>query len=311
MKIKSPPTTWQTAAIMEIIKVTDTDQGERLDIFLAEKLSESRTRIKKLIEAKSILVNNAHTKASYIISSDDEINLTISPPQKLELKGKEIPLDIIYEDTDFIVINKPVGLVVHPGAGTDDNTLVHALLHHCQDLSGIGGVERPGIIHRLDKDTSGIILIAKNDNAHKKLSEQFKKRTIKKTYLALIEGTIKEDEGEINYPIGRNPKNRKKMTTFREIPENLSAKSAVTHYKVLGQKEHKALLEVTPLTGRTHQIRVHLAAIGHPIIGDPLYGNKHGKRQLLHAYKISFFHPSTGQMMEFSAPLPLWAKNYC
>jgi len=224
------------------------------------------------------------------------VDINVPEPEKSKLEAENIPLDIIYEDKDILVINKPRGLTVHPGAGNRSGTLVNALLHHCRDLSGIGGVERPGIVHRLDKDTSGILLVAKNDKAHQVLSAQFKDRTIQKTYLAIVKGNPKKDEGTIAEPIGRHPVNRKKMAVSHK------GREAVTHYKVLKRFKEYSLVELKPKTGRTHQLRVHLAHIGHSILGDPVYGK--GNAQLLHAYKIKFTHPRTEKELEFEAKLP-------
>lgn len=288
------------------------NQGQRLDLFLAAKLDLSRSRIKQLIESASITLNNKSIKASHMLGPEDTIQIALPPSQKLELTPIDLELDIIYEDDDVVLINKPIGMTVHPGAGTGENTLVHGLLHHCKNLSGIGGVERPGIIHRLDKDTSGIILIAKNDLAHQHLTRQFKERTITKIYLALIEGRLNQPAGEINLPIGRHPAYRQKMMAFKNIAEAKlhHARSACTRYHTLTEKNNKTLLEVQLLTGRTHQIRVHLAAIGHPIIGDPIYNHKPGKQQLLHAYRIKFCHPRQLVDMEFTASPPGWTKSY-
>lgn len=286
--------------------------GTRIDRFLAEHLQLSRSRVKHLIDEHHLTVNNKAVKASYILTVTDHIQVELPPLKSLDLPAKDLHLDIIYEDSDMLVINKPVGMVVHPGAGTGDDTLVHGLLHHCQDLSGIGGIERPGILHRLDKDTSGVLVIAKHDRAHQNLALQFKERRITKLYLALIEGRLNQPGGTINYPIGRQPNDRKKMTVFKTTAEATThhARHAITEYRVLAEKDNKTLLEVQILTGRTHQIRVHLAAIGHPVVGDPIYGKSHGKRQLLHAYKIRIKHPTREIEMEFTAPPPSWTHGF-
>ena len=302
------------------------DKKFRLDLFLAGRVPDlSRSRIKKLIKSKNITVNNLQTKAGYKLKKDDRVQVTIPPPEKNQLASEEIPLNILYEDPDIIVLNKPRGLTVHPGAGRKSGTLVNALLHLCRSLSVIGGVERPGIVHRLDKDTSGVLLIAKNDRAHQALSRQFKDRTIEKTYLALAEGIFKTDFGTISASIGRHPINRQKMTVDKSKSQNPNTKinpnskpqkskpkyrEAVTDYKVLTRFKNFTLVELKPKTGRTHQIRVHLLSIGHPIVGDPIYGRKMfeggnlDSRLQLHAYKIKFTHPSSGKTMEFQAEIP-------
>ncbi|NQU16767.1 MAG: RluA family pseudouridine synthase [Candidatus Saganbacteria bacterium] len=280
--------------------IIEQEKGLRLDQFLVSKADLTRSRIKNLIESGNILVNNKLSKPGYKIRPEDNISVSIPEPQKMTLKPEEIPLCILYEDRDIVVINKARGLTVHPGAGRHSGTLVNALLHHCKDLSGIGGVERPGIVHRLDKDTSGVLVVAKNDKAHQNLSKQFKNREVEKTYLALVEGKVKKDVGTICERIGRHTVNRKKMAVV--TVEGKMSREAVTHYKVLKRLERRTLLELKIETGRTHQIRVHLKYIGYPVVGDPLYGK--GKAQLLHAYKIKFTHPVTGKEMEFEAALP-------
>ena len=272
----------------------------------------SRVAVKRLIDEEKILVNNKKTKASYKVQENDEITIEEETPKEIELKAQNIPLEILYEDNDIIVVNKPKGMVVHPANGNPDGTLVNAVMAICHDsLSGIGGEIRPGIVHRLDKDTSGVIVVAKNDKAHINLSEQIKNHKVEKTYLALVKGFVKENEATINMPIGRSTSNRKKMAVTK------SGKQAITHFKVIKRyKTHKqdyALLEVKIETGRTHQIRVHLSQIGYPIVGDSTYSN--GKNewgiegQFLHAKSLKFKHPITGKEMYIEAKLPQYYEE--
>lgn len=285
------------------------NENKRLDAYLSLKNKDiSRTMIQKLIDDENILVNDKKTKASYKVSEGDIVILNEVEPKEISLKAENIPLDIIYEDNDIIVINKTKGLVVHPANGNPDGTLVNAIMAICKDsLSGIGGEIRPGIVHRLDKDTSGIIIVAKNDNAHINLSEQIKDRKVKKTYIALVRGIVKENEATINMPIGRSIKDRKKMAV------NKNGKQAITHIKVLERYNNYTLLEVKIETGRTHQIRVHLSEIGYPIIGDYTYSN--GKNefgivgQCLHAKSLEFKHPITGKEMFLEAKLPKYFEE--
>ena len=284
------------------------NEQKRLDAYISEKLPElSRTMVKKLLDDGKILVNNKAPKASYKPVENDKIEIEIEEPKEIELKAQEIPIQIIYEDNDIIVVNKPKGLVVHPANGNPDGTLVNAIMAICKDsLSGIGGEIRPGIVHRLDKDTSGLLIVAKNDKAHINMSEQIKDRKVKKTYIALVRGTVPENEATINMPIGRSTKDRKKMAVVK------NGKEAVTHFKVLQRyatsKGTYTLLEIKIDTGRTHQIRVHMSEIGYPVIGDEVYSNGknefnvHG--QCLHAQKLEFKHPITGKEMKLEAPLP-------
>ena len=287
------------------IKVNDEFEGKRLDMYLSSIDTQlSRTMIQKLIQEKNIKVNGKIVKASYKVISGDEIDMKIPEPKEINLKPQNIPLEIIYEDNDIIVINKPKGMVVHPANGNPDGTVVNAVMALCKDsLSGIGGEVRPGIVHRLDKNTSGIMIIAKNDKAHINLSEQLKNHEVKKTYIALVRGIINENEATINMPISRSKNDRKKMAVNRD------GKNAITHFKVLGRYKNKyTLLKVNIETGRTHQIRVHLSHIGHPVIGDDVYSN--GKNewgisgQCLHAWKIEFNHPITKKKMELEAKIP-------
>jgi 23S rRNA pseudouridine1911/1915/1917 synthase len=279
------------------------EAGERLDRWLAARVEGlSRARVQALIGSGDILRNGAPTRSSETLRAGDTLAVHVPEPEPLaELQPEDIPLAILHEDSDLLVLDKPAGLVVHPGAGNDTGTLVHALLHHCHDLSGIGGVERPGIVHRLDKETSGCLVIAKNDVAHQALAAQFADRTTEKIYLAIVEGTPKQKTGIIDKPIDRHAINRQMMT----IAKPGKGREAVTHYRVLASADGRSLVECRPKTGRTHQIRVHLKHLGHPISGDPVYG-KRGKfeRHLLHAWKLAFDHPRTGERLTFTAAVP-------
>lgn len=294
---------------MKNVIVNENDKGKRLDIYIAENFNElSRTMIKKLIESNNILVNDKSEKVSYKVQANDNISIDVPEARETKLKAQEIPLDIIYEDSDIIVVNKPKGMVVHPANGNPDGTLVNAILSICKNsLSGIGGELRPGIVHRLDKDTSGLIIVAKNDKAHINMSEQIKERNVKKTYIALVRGNVPEEEATINMPIGRSTKDRKKMAVTK------NGKQAITHFKVLKRYSKYTLLEIKIETGRTHQIRVHMAEIGYPVVGDAVYSN--GKNefgiegQMLHAYKLEFMHPITNKHMELTAPLPQYFEE--
>ena len=282
--------------------------GLRLDKALSERLDLSRATIQRLIEEEKILVNYKKVKASYKTQLDDEITVLEDEPKETKLEAEDIPLDIIYEDNDILVVNKQKGLVVHPGNGNPNGTLVNAVLAHCKDsLSGIGGEIRPGIVHRIDKDTSGLLIIAKNDKAHIAMSEQIKNHEVKKTYIALVRGRMKENKATIDMPIARSEKDRTKMAVSRH------GKNAVTHIEAIEKFENYTLLEVNIETGRTHQIRVHLAEIGYPIVGDYVYSN--GKNpfgvegQMLHSQKLEFKHPITGKEMKLEAPLPEYFKK--
>ena len=285
------------------------DVNKRLDVYLSEKNEKlSRSAIQRLIDEENILINNKKTKSSYKVQENDEILLNEVPAKEIELKAQDIPLEVIYEDNDIIVINKPKGLVVHPANGNPDGTLVNAIMAICKDsLSGIGGEIRPGIVHRLDKDTSGILIVAKNDQAHINLSEQIKNRKVKKTYIALVRGIIKENQATIDMPIARSQKDRKKMAVTK------NGKNAITHIKVLKRYDEYTLLEVNIETGRTHQIRVHLAEIGYPVVGDIVYSNGKNKfgvvGQCLHAKSLDFKHPITGKQMHLEAELPNYFKE--
>ena len=284
--------------------VKNESQGKRLDRYVTEQNTEiTRTAVQRLIDEKNILVNGKEQKASYKVNENDVVEVEIPEPKKIEIKAEDIPIEVIYEDSDIIVVNKPKGMVVHPGNGNVDGTLVNAIMAKCEgSLSGIGGEIRPGIVHRIDKDTSGLLIVAKNDKAHVNLSEQIKEHKVKKTYIALVRGVVKENEATIDMPIGRSKTDRKKMAVCKD------GKNAVTHIKVLKRWEHYTLLQVNIETGRTHQIRVHLSYIGYPIIGDYTYSN--GKNefgvvgQCLHAQKLEFKHPITNKIVELEAPLP-------
>ena len=286
-----------------IIKAED-NNNLRIDKYILSLYSEyTRNNIQNLIDKGAVTVNGKNIKSNYKVRLGDEIVLNIPKPKELDVKAENIPLDIVYEDDDILVINKPKGMVVHPACGNYEGTLVNALLGYCKDsLSEINGVIRPGIVHRIDKDTSGLLLVAKNNRAHLSLAEQIKEHSAKREYLALVIGEVKED-GTVNLPIGRCEKDRKKMAVTYK-----NSKEAVTHYFVKERYEGYTLLECKLETGRTHQIRVHLSHIGKPILGDGVYGPKKQKfsvdGQMLHAYRIEFTHPTTGKVMSFTVPLP-------
>ena len=287
-------------------KVTLTaDKSARCDVYLAENMPDlSRSFLKKLFDSGDILVNGKAVRASYKLKEGDEISLTLPEVKKLDVAAQDIPLDIVYEDSDVLVINKARGMVVHPAAGNEDSTLVNALMHHCGDnLSGINGVLRPGIVHRIDKDTTGLLAVAKNDKAHQSLTDQLSDRSLSRTYFAIVHGNIKEDNLTVNAPIARDTKDRKKMAIAHK-----DGREAVTHITVLERFGKYTLIRCKLETGRTHQIRVHVKSIGHPILGDKTYGLKKEEYslvgQLLHAGEIGFIHPSTGENVSFSAPLP-------
>ena len=307
-----------------IFTVNKSQCGQRLDIFLSQSdAAISRSHIKCVIEEGDVLVNGIIPKVSQRLKEGDVIILTQRPPIEALAVPQNIPLDIVYEDAAIIVINKPVGMVVHPAPGNHDNTLVNALLFHCHDLSGIGGVLRPGIVHRLDKDTSGLIVAAKSDDAHRHLSAQFEKHEVQKKYLALVWGNTKDKQGEIVKPVGRHTIDRKKMSTNTK-----RGKEALTFWKVIERFDVATLLEVEIKTGRTHQIRVHLSDLRYPIIGDAVYGGATNKirditnpvlkaqikafnRQALHAAYLSFIHPQTGKRVEFNADMPKDMADLC
>lgn len=280
------------------------DIGTRIDVFAAENCDElSRSGFKKLIADGNVLVNNAPVKANYKLRKNDVVTLVIPEAEPLEIIPQNIPLDILYEDEDVIVINKPQGMVVHPAPGHYTDTLVNALLYHCgNSLSGINGIMRPGIVHRIDMDTSGVIMAAKNNNAHRSLAAQLAEHSITRKYNAIVYNNVKEDEGTIDKPLARNPNDRKKMAVV------IGGRRAVTHYRVLERLGKFTFIEVQLETGRTHQIRVHMTYIGHPLLGDMVYGPKKQPfnlaGQVLHARVLGFIHPSTGEYLEFESPLP-------
>ena len=279
------------------------DVGNRVDKYLNSILCDkSRSYLQGLIESGNIKVNDKIVKSNYKLKEFDEISLNLPVPQELDIKAENIPLNILYEDSDVIVVNKEKGMVVHPAPGNYSGTLVNALLYHCTDLSTINGVVRPGIVHRIDKDTTGILVVAKNDESHNFLAKQLKEHSMKREYYALVEGRLKEQKGTIDKPLGRNKNDRLKMA----IAQN--GKRAVTHYEVIEIYNNCSLIKCVLETGRTHQIRVHMASIGHPLLGDPLYGYAKQKYkvkgQMLHARVLGFIHPRTKEYMEFSAELP-------
>ena len=288
------------------------DIGKRLDIYLSEKNEEiTRSYIKNLIDDEKVLVNGKNVKSGYKVKLGDSIDVEIVEKQAENIVAEDIPLDIVYEDEDIIIINKAKGMVVHPANGNYTGTVVNSLMHsHEGKLSSINGVVRPGIVHRIDKDTSGIIVVAKNDNAHKKLSDQFKIHSISRKYVALVKGIIKEDELTINKPIGRSTKDRKKMAVTDK-----NSRSAVTHITVLKRfyASNVTLVEARLETGRTHQIRVHMASLHHPLVGDEVYGKKDPKfkveGQMLHAKYLGFIHPTTNEFVEFDSKLPDYFEN--
>lgn len=277
--------------------------NQRLDVFITANVNLSRSHIQKLVAGNHVTVNEHLEKSSYIIRQGDQIVVEVPPARPLEAKAQDIPLDILYEDSDVIVVNKQRNMVVHPAVGNEAGTLVNALLGHCSDLSGINGISRPGIVHRLDKDTSGVMVVAKNDLAHLCLADQIQKRIASRFYLTIVHGTVKEDTGIINAPIGRHVLDRKKMAVTP-----INSKAAVTHFTVLERFNQYTFLRCKLDTGRTHQIRVHMAFIGHPVVGDPKYGVKHPafpiKGQALHSTELSFFHPTTREQLVFTAPMP-------
>ena len=289
------------------IKVNEEDKGLRIDSFLANSSDLSRSQIQKLIEEGRVLVNNETTVSRYKVNPGDFITAEYLEQTPTDIKPKDIALDIVYEDEDLIVINKPKGLVVHPAAGNYDNTLVNALLYHCKELSDINGYYRPGIVHRIDKDTLGLLVCAKNNAAHAALSAQLQDKTCFRKYYAIVNGIIDNNEGIINAPIGRSSKDRQKM----EVTDK-NSKEAITEFKVLQRLSSTCLVECELKTGRTHQIRVHMAFIKHPVLNDPKYSKKtiDETGQYLHAYYLSFIHPKTNERMEFVTDMPEYMKNY-
>ncbi len=288
-----------------LIEVPENFEGERIDKFLSVLVeNSSRNAIQKLIENGKVLVNGVAVNKKYKVNTDDEITMLPSELKPLDAEPENIPLDIVYEDEHLLVVNKPRGMVVHPAPGNYSGTLVNALLYHCKDsLSGINGILRPGIVHRIDKDTSGLLIVAKNDKAHIGLAEQIKEHSFIREYNAVIVGHLKEQQGTVNAPIGRNPKDRKKMC----VTQN-NSKNAVTHYNVIEDYEGYSHISLKLETGRTHQIRVHMAHLGHPVAGDFVYGNDKKSAylngQCLHAIKIGFIHPITEEYLEFTSELP-------
>lgn len=288
----------------------EADDGARLDKFLSERASLSRSAAEKLIAQGQVSVNGKQAVKSLRLKADDEVTTLLPEPQPLDVRPQDIPLDIVYEDSDLLVVNKPKGMVVHPAPGHYEGTLVNALLFHCADgLSGINGVIRPGIVHRIDKDTSGLLIVAKNDNAHQALAAQIQAHSFKREYEAVVVGNFKDDAGTIDKPLGRSPYDRKKQAV-----NGLNPRSAVTHYEVLERFSGFCYCKFRLETGRTHQIRVHAASLGHPVAGDPVYGDpKHTfglQGQCLHARVIGFIHPTTKQYMEFSSGLPEYFQHF-
>ncbi len=295
---------------MTHLKLTVDREGERADAFLARSLPElTRSACQKLLEKGLVLLDEKPLRKNDRLNPGQELEVTLPDPEPLDVVPQNIPLDVVYEDGDVIVVNKPVGLVVHPAPGHPDGTLVNALLYHCgTSLSGINGTLRPGIVHRIDRDTSGLIIAAKNDRAHLALAAQLQDHTLARTYEAVTVGGLKEDSGTVDAPIGRHPVDRKKMAIDRK-----NGKPAVTHWTVLGRYPGYTHVECRLETGRTHQIRVHMASIGHPLLGDVVYGSKKPwpglAGQCLHARRLKFIHPTTGQPVEVESPLPDWFQK--
>ncbi|MBQ3115369.1 MAG: RluA family pseudouridine synthase [Clostridia bacterium] len=285
--------------------------GQRVDKFISEQVAElTRSHVQNLISDRMVTVDGKTAKANTKLKNGQEVVVMVPPPRELKVEAEDICLDIIYEDDFMLVVNKPQGMVVHPAVGNYNGTLVNALLNHCKDsLSEINGVIRPGIVHRIDKDTSGLLLVAKNDEAHLSLSEQIKAHTLTREYIALVHGNIRQDQGTIDAPIGRHASDRKKMCVTDK-----NSKNAVTHYTVLERYNGYCFVKCRLETGRTHQIRVHMASIGHPVIGDPVYGPKKSrfseKAQLLHAVSVGFVHPKTKEYMEFKTDIPQRFTKY-
>ncbi|QMV40362.1 RluA family pseudouridine synthase [Cohnella cholangitidis] len=281
--------------------------GERIDKHITETLAEhsfSRSQVQDWIRTGAVTVNGKSVKANAKVSAGEQIQVTLPEPEPLEAFPENIPLDVVYEDSDVIVINKPRGMVVHPAAGHPSGTVVNALLHHCKDLSGINGVMRPGIVHRIDKDTSGLLMVAKNDLAHASLAEQLKEHSVTRKYFALVYGVMQHDKGTVDAPIGRANHDRKLY-----VVTDKNSKHAITHFAVAERFDEYTLLELKLETGRTHQIRVHMKYIGFPLVGDPVYGGKSGRTlgmdgQALHAGVLGFNHPRSGEYLEFEVPIP-------
>lgn len=286
----------------DVIRLEVEEIGERVDKYIALKVPElSRSQVQRLIEEGLVIVDGKVPKPSHQVEIGEEILVHVPPPKPLEIRPQTIPLDVVYEDEDIVVVNKPAGMVVHPGSGHRTGTLAGALLARYPNLAGVGQKLRPGIVHRLDKGSSGLLVVARNEKALRNLQGQFKRREVEKTYLILVEGRLEPERGAIEAPIGRHAKHRKRMAVVKD------GKPARTEYKVLEYFDQHTLAEVKPVTGRTHQVRVHFAAIGHPLVGDPVYGFRKQRlgleRQFLHAYKLSFALPSTGERVEFTAEL--------
>lgn len=289
-------------------EILELPEGIRLDVGVTDALAKSRSFVQGLIAQECIIVNGLHKKANYKVRLGDKIEVTIPTPRESTAEPENIPLEILYEDEDVLVVNKPQGMVVHPAPGAWTGTMVNALLYHCNNLSGINGVLRPGIVHRIDKDTSGILVVAKNDSSHQGLAAQLKAHTMERKYLALVHGGMLEPSGTVDAPIGRDPSDRKRMTVVMH-----HSKHAVTHYTVLERFRETTYLEVRLETGRTHQIRVHMLYVKHPVLGDPVYGPKRNayglQGQMLHAAHLGFEHPRSGTWMEFDAPVPKTFAN--
>ena len=297
---------------MEEIKqflVLEDEEGDRLDVYLSSQLGDmSRSYIQKIIKEKKVKVNGKEEKAKYLVKEDDKIVIEIPAPKLLEVVPQDIPIEIVYEDNDVLIVNKAQDMVVHPAPGNYEGTLVNAIIYHCKDkLSSINGVIRPGIVHRIDKDTSGLLMIAKNNNAHNSLAEQLKDHSITREYEFICHGVVKEDKITVNKPIGRNPKDRLKMAVVND------GKHAVTHFEVVERFDNFTHMRARLETGRTHQIRVHALSINHPLLGDPVYGPKNTKfnlkGQTLHAKKIGFIHPTTKKYVEFNSNLPKYFED--
>nr|WP_243112601.1 RluA family pseudouridine synthase [Mediterraneibacter butyricigenes] len=294
----------------EFLYFTEVNPGLRIDKYLSEQMtSYSRSHIQKLLKDQCVQVNNLPVKVNYKLRTGDHIKVCLPEPETLNVEPENIPLDILYEDQDLLVVNKPKGMVVHPAAGHYSGTLVNALMYHCKDqLSGINGILRPGIVHRIDMDTTGTLVVCKNDISHQSLAEQLKEHSITRRYRAIVHGRLKED-GTVNAPIGRHPTDRKKMSIHAK-----NGKPAITHYRILKQYKEYTYIECQLETGRTHQIRVHMASIGHPLLGDQIYGPskvpyKNLQGQTLHAMILGFLHPTTQKYMEFEAPLPEYFQH--
>ncbi|MDO5089552.1 MAG: RluA family pseudouridine synthase [Leptotrichiaceae bacterium] len=292
---------------INLITVFSDDINERIDTFLSGKTDLTRSRVQQLIKEGNVKVNGRNIKSSYKTEENDKIEFIIPEIKEIEIKPENIKINIIYEDADIAVINKHAGLVVHPAQGHYSGTLVNAILYHIKDLSGINGEIRPGIVHRLDKDTSGLIVIAKNDKAHINLTKMFQEKKIKKTYLAILKGKLNREKGKIITRIGRDPNDRKKMSVIKDGDRG---KTAITNYSTISRNSLFTLVRVYIETGRTHQIRVHMKYLGYPILGDGVYGRKDSeKRQMLHAYKLEFLHPVTGKPLKFISEIPDDFKN--